>query len=292
MISTLSLLRSDEQVKRWTLRTEELFRIGRAEENQARPQARGLSRFHTEVDFKLGHWIVRDLGSTNGTWINGKKAPPKSETPLKNGDRVSAGSAMFVYQQWEPKARVCPVCGDGELFDEAALVIPEFARPGVIVCVNCCCSMRETEEEAYDFLVTPAVFDKKGERGAGGPHTLSQLEALGEAVLDKLDQEHFKRHTAAKGDQTLAHKALNDLRSRDAKGKPAAPSKPQAPLPPAPPTAQPPAKSPPPPAEKPTHAKRNGLSITLPGLRVGKASSAAEALRVLEEAKRRERIPG
>jgi pSer/pThr/pTyr-binding forkhead associated (FHA) protein len=49
------------------------FRIGRDADCQVLLNDNNVSRFHAEVFFKEGRWWVRDLDSTNGTYIGGKK---------------------------------------------------------------------------------------------------------------------------------------------------------------------------------------------------------------------------
>lgn len=66
----------------------ERTRIGRAEDNDlvlADPRA---SRFHAEVEHAPAGYIVRDLESTNGTTVNGRKV---RERLLEGGDRLVIG---------------------------------------------------------------------------------------------------------------------------------------------------------------------------------------------------------
>ena len=57
-----------------------------------------LSGKHCELTFKEGHWIVRDLDSTNGTQINGMHVQKKI---LHSGDMVAFGSRTFTIQYTE-----------------------------------------------------------------------------------------------------------------------------------------------------------------------------------------------
>lgn len=47
-----------------------------------------VSRRHAQIYFQGGHWRVRDLGSTNGTTVNGC---PVEDCLLSWGDRVGFG---------------------------------------------------------------------------------------------------------------------------------------------------------------------------------------------------------
>ena len=42
-----------------------------------------------------GSWWLEDVGSTNGTWLNGSKV---TEYALHNGDNVRAGETTFVFR--------------------------------------------------------------------------------------------------------------------------------------------------------------------------------------------------
>jgi hypothetical protein len=49
-----------------------------------------VSRRHARLSFRDGHWVLRDLDSTNGTRVNGKRVV---RCRLEPGDRLSLGSA-------------------------------------------------------------------------------------------------------------------------------------------------------------------------------------------------------
>lgn len=53
------------------------------------------SRFHAWITFEEGHFFVEDLGSTNGTLLNG--SPLINRRPLVNGDRVRIGRSEFIF---------------------------------------------------------------------------------------------------------------------------------------------------------------------------------------------------
>jgi hypothetical protein len=71
------------------------FRIGRADSADLRIESAQVSREHAEIVERSGVWVVRDLGSTNGTQVNGKTV---SETILGDGDilRIAETELTFV----------------------------------------------------------------------------------------------------------------------------------------------------------------------------------------------------
>ncbi|MDW8295081.1 MAG: FHA domain-containing protein [Aquificaceae bacterium] len=50
-----------------------------------------VSRRHAKIYFKDGHWFVEDLGSTNGTYVNGKKV---QKARLENGCTLELSSYL------------------------------------------------------------------------------------------------------------------------------------------------------------------------------------------------------
>jgi pSer/pThr/pTyr-binding forkhead associated (FHA) protein len=53
------------------------------------------SRRHASVAWQGGRVVLRDLGSTNGTFLNGE--PVEGEVPLESGDRISIGGVEIRY---------------------------------------------------------------------------------------------------------------------------------------------------------------------------------------------------
>jgi pSer/pThr/pTyr-binding forkhead associated (FHA) protein len=53
-----------------------------------------VSRSHAELQFREGRWLLLDLGSRNGTIVNGRRV---RQHPLKGGDRVQCGDHVFVF---------------------------------------------------------------------------------------------------------------------------------------------------------------------------------------------------
>ncbi len=58
-----------------------------------------LSARHFEIENRDGRFLVRDLGSTNGTRVNGE--PLVGTAELEDGDRIEAGKTKFVFRTLE-----------------------------------------------------------------------------------------------------------------------------------------------------------------------------------------------
>ena len=56
----------------------------------------GVSRRHFRVFQQGGVWLVEDLGSTNGTAVNGQRM---ARQPLVDGDRIHAGATVLQFVQ-------------------------------------------------------------------------------------------------------------------------------------------------------------------------------------------------
>lgn len=57
----------------------------------------GISRRHLRVDSENGSYTVTDLGSTNGTRVNGKLLTPNEAAHLKRGDKVEMGGCVYFF---------------------------------------------------------------------------------------------------------------------------------------------------------------------------------------------------
>ncbi|CAL9411897.1 MULTISPECIES: DUF1707 and FHA domain-containing protein [unclassified Streptomyces] len=67
--------------------------IGRDPASGLRLSHETVSRVHAELSRQGGMWILRDLGSTNGTAVNGRRVI--GATVVREGDQVSFGQVAF-----------------------------------------------------------------------------------------------------------------------------------------------------------------------------------------------------
>jgi hypothetical protein len=78
--------------------------LGRADDNDVRLSARGVSRHHALLVWAEGRWCIEDRGSVNGTFVNGTRVPFGSPHPLRHGDRIRLGTEELVFS-WPADAR-------------------------------------------------------------------------------------------------------------------------------------------------------------------------------------------
>ncbi len=72
--------------QRWTIDNDE-FIIGRGSDCQIILPERQVSRHHVKILYKNGRYILHDLGSRNGTHLNGTLF--EGQTQLQDGDEIS-----------------------------------------------------------------------------------------------------------------------------------------------------------------------------------------------------------
>ncbi|MFQ5615805.1 MAG: FHA domain-containing protein [Anaerolineales bacterium] len=88
----LSVVHGPEIGKSYSLDVQ--TRIGRAPENEIYVSDTQISRHHAVIKRQGDSYIVSDLDSTNGTFVNGKRIT--EPVPLRVGDSITVGPARFV----------------------------------------------------------------------------------------------------------------------------------------------------------------------------------------------------
>jgi hypothetical protein len=79
--------------KRRELATERAV-LGRSRDCEVRVSDLNVSRKHAEIREQGDSWVLVDLGSTNGTLLNGRKI---DREPLSDGDTITVGSTEIVF---------------------------------------------------------------------------------------------------------------------------------------------------------------------------------------------------
>jgi two-component system cell cycle response regulator len=72
----------------------EPLRVGRERGNQICLQSDSVSRRHCRIDKRKSAWFIKDLGSTNGTYVNDELV---EEYQLRKGDQLKIGDTIFKY---------------------------------------------------------------------------------------------------------------------------------------------------------------------------------------------------
>ena len=91
--------------------TRPVIVIGRGQDCDIILDEHQVSRHHARLQQTAQGWTLVDLGSTNGTQVNGQPLAAHEPRPLQPGDRVALGSAVLSLQQpvaSEPAPQVRP----------------------------------------------------------------------------------------------------------------------------------------------------------------------------------------
>lgn len=108
----LLVQRPGESLQRIALGAQPL-RIGRVAGNDLVLPLPDISRQHCTVQVAAGHGVLADLGSTNGTWIEGRRiAEP---TALADGTIIGLGSFSLVYRCGPPALLARAIAAEEEL---------------------------------------------------------------------------------------------------------------------------------------------------------------------------------
>jgi diguanylate cyclase (GGDEF)-like protein len=81
--------------KKYPLVDDDEFTLGRDEKNFIVVDMDNVSRRHCAVVHRNNRFFVKDLGSTNGSYLNDEEI--REEQPLRSGDLVKVGSAIFKF---------------------------------------------------------------------------------------------------------------------------------------------------------------------------------------------------
>jgi len=78
--------------------TKDIY-IGRSEDNQiVLKEDSQISRRHAVIRILAGRAFIKDLGSTNGTYLNGDPIPSGKNVPLSLGTVIQIGSTRIRYE--------------------------------------------------------------------------------------------------------------------------------------------------------------------------------------------------
>ena len=127
MLVTLHVIAGPQTGRAFTFDQHDTFMIGRSEDAQfCLPQDRFFSRHHCILEIAPPQCFLRDLGSTNGTFVNGIRV---DSAHLKHGDRIQGGETVLEVE----------VAVDQNEFYSSDPLSGERTEPSVITvaCLNC-----------------------------------------------------------------------------------------------------------------------------------------------------------
>ncbi len=89
-----------------------------------------VSRQHAQLERQDGHWMLVDMGSANGTFLNGVRII--KSTPLNRGDQIRCGSTLLIFGAGSTSPSL-DVDESGQLVDAAIVATVKSSEESVII---------------------------------------------------------------------------------------------------------------------------------------------------------------
>jgi pSer/pThr/pTyr-binding forkhead associated (FHA) protein len=146
--------------------------LGRRRDNEIRLESGSVSERHARLEHRDGFWVLTDLGSRNGTYLNGRKI--EGPTPIRKDDMIYIGDFILRLEP-PPPARHGTMPIPGSPLARAALLLSDGARQQQI-------SLGESSaitvgtDPSHDVVVTDPM--------ASSTHCLVRASAEGLVVED------------------------------------------------------------------------------------------------------------
>ena len=105
----LTLVQDRKTVQIYDL-DQPVIRIGRVSGMDIQIDDVSISRRQAEIQQEGDRWVVRDIGSSNGTFVNGERLA--GDRPLKAGDEIAIGQFSLFFERgiasFQPRPREAP----------------------------------------------------------------------------------------------------------------------------------------------------------------------------------------
>ncbi|MBF6591954.1 MAG: FHA domain-containing protein, partial [Ktedonobacterales bacterium] len=75
---------------------QDMTSLGRTTGNDVLIPDGTVSRHHARLTFQAAAWVIEDLDSSNGTWVNGARI--QRPTELEHGDEVRLGDEVLTFE--------------------------------------------------------------------------------------------------------------------------------------------------------------------------------------------------
>jgi ABC transport system ATP-binding/permease protein len=104
-----------------------ILTIGRLPECDLHIPSPLVSREHARMLWEAGHWVLEDLGSTNGTFVNGERLAGR--VTLYPRDRIEIATFAFIFTGHTLNPRTSP---DGSVLKRVSLAVELVANPNTL----------------------------------------------------------------------------------------------------------------------------------------------------------------
>jgi len=138
------------------------FTLGRSSSNDLVVGQRGVSRFHAEVTIQDHEYLLRDLGSKMGTFVNGIKT---DHVTLKNGDRIQLGDLQSFSLSFHSGDLLQSLLSRSGSKSNVGLSLNDFAKVGKLFEVFRALSSIPVLDDLLDLVMDTAIELTGAERG-------------------------------------------------------------------------------------------------------------------------------
>ena len=230
---TLILLHPEDDTARPTtfrLRGDAPAVVGRRNADVQLADSR-VSKRHAEIKLKQGTWIIRDLGSANGTWVNGDRITGLCE--LEEGDRLRLGRLRLVVGHVDtvaaqdtaldlpPADHEAPAPPADAVSASSAFPIPDPLDPPAAIAENA----DDADESGFIDTLEPSSSESSGlelapaDDDAADALGLPSVHDAGDAIeLELEDTPELKLEAAAEPLSELAPPPSPDASAEDEPG--------------------------------------------------------------------------
>ena len=138
------------------------FSIGRGSGNNLILSHMGISRSHSEILFQNGEYLLRDLGSKLGTYLNGVRV---EQARLSNGDRIQLGGSQGVNLVFHSGDLLQSLLGHSDPSNEIGLSVRGFKDVGKLFAAFRALSSVPVLDDLLALVVDTAIELTGAERG-------------------------------------------------------------------------------------------------------------------------------
>jgi sigma-B regulation protein RsbU (phosphoserine phosphatase) len=146
----------------WAVIAPPKFTIGRSSDNSLVLGQMGISRSHAEVIVQDGEYLLRDLDSKQGTYLNGIRV---KQSRLSNGDRVQLGGPQGMNLEFHEGDLLHSLLGDSDSKARINLSVRGFREVGMLFAAFQALSSIPVLDDLLALVVDTAIELTGAERG-------------------------------------------------------------------------------------------------------------------------------
>lgn len=164
--------------------------IGRQSGCDAVLPDQSVSRRHASIAYMGGSWILTDMGSKHGSYLNGVHVPPGESAPLNDADVIRLGPFSFRIGGPNTAARMLTTQADAEVVSTRIHRVPQAelmlrAQHRLELLIDCAASITAaTSEQQLAATVLDALMAGTGFARAAFVRRATAFDALGASQVE------------------------------------------------------------------------------------------------------------